>query len=73
MLVLYGILWYYTVNDIQKEKNMKSEYKKITFRLKIDLVERLKQLSKDTGASQTFLVSKAIEKMLDELKAENEK
>ena len=52
---------------------MENEYKKITFRLKIDLVERLKQLSKDTGVSQTFLVSKAIQKMLDELKAENEK
>jgi len=47
---------------------MKNEYKKVTFRLKVDLVEELKQLSKDTGVSQTFLVSQAILKMLDELK-----
>jgi len=68
-MAFYGIIRQMTY----KRKNMENEYKKITFRLKIDLVERLKQLSKDTGVSQTFLVSKAIQKMLDELKAENEK
>lgn len=55
---------------------MENEYKKVTFRLKIDLVEELKQLSRDTGISQTFLISQAIQKMLDELreeKVENEK
>ena len=52
---------------------MEKKYKKMTFRLEMDLVERLKHLSKSTGVSQTFLVSQAIQKMLDELKAEGEK
>lgn len=59
-MVIYG--------KCNKRNNMKNEYKKVTFRLKVDLVEELKQLSKDTGVSQTFLVSQAILKMLDELK-----
>lgn len=45
---------------------MKQDFKKITLRLDLELVERLKKVSKETGVSQTFLVSKAIKKILEE-------
>ena len=52
---------------------MKREFKKLTFRLEVDLVDDLRELSKKTGISQTFLVTKALRKILEDAQKEDQK
>jgi predicted DNA-binding protein len=53
---------------------MAKEFKRVTYRLDLDLVKELQKISKSSGISQTFLVSKALQKVIEEIKAlENEK
>lgn len=48
-------------------KNDKKEARPQTFKLRIDLVERLDAYRAETGVSKTFAVEKALERYLNEV------
>ena len=48
------------------------KYRTVTFRVKAELANELKNISMETGIAQSFLITKAITKIINELQEKNQ-
>jgi len=52
---------------------MRIKYRTVTFRVKAELANELKNISMETGIAQSFLITKAITRIINELQEKQSK